>query len=465
VVVNDDPLPVLTAVAEPSHEAALVAGFGRPELAIRVVRRCVDLVELLSAATAGTARAALVSADLRGLDRAALAHLAAYGVVTVGLAADEPGERLLHQLGAALVVPADAAVEQVAGALRAAAALPHTTAPATTDALDHAGPGGGGSTPAARGAAGPLGPSVEATAQAAGSVIAVWGPTGAPGRSTVALGVADALAAAGTATVLVDADPYGGCLAMLAGVLDEAPGVTAACRAGNAGSLDVARLADCCREVAPHLRLLSGISDAARWPELRPAALTLTLRLARRLAAMTIVDCGFNLEDDEELSYDTLAPRRNAATLAVLEAADRVLVVTSADPVGSTRTIRELPRLAAVLQQPVAELLESGRVLVVANRVRAGLTAGSPAAGVATALERHAGVKLVTALPLDQAAVDRASGRGQLLSEAAPNSALRAAFADLALQLTRHFGSSPANERPRRGHRVRRGRRALVSRG
>ena len=170
------PLTVLTAVAAPSVEAELVAGFADPGLGILVVRRCVDLVELLAAAGVGTARAALVSADLRGLDREALVHLATSGIAVVGLAADEDAERLLHQLGAALVVPAGAPPAQVAGALRAAAA---------------AGPQLASGAPAVRGAL-PLPSTDQPTGP--GTVLAVWGPAGAPGRTTIALGLADAFA-------------------------------------------------------------------------------------------------------------------------------------------------------------------------------------------------------------------------------------------------------------------------------
>src|ERR1700712_3922583 len=113
---DDRPLPVLTAIVNPSLEAALVTGFGRKELGVTVVRRCVDLIELMSAAAAATARVALLSSDLRGLDREALAHLAAHGLSVVGLADTEAGERFLHQLGANLVVAAAASPEQVAGA-------------------------------------------------------------------------------------------------------------------------------------------------------------------------------------------------------------------------------------------------------------------------------------------------------------------------------------------------------------
>ena len=67
------------------------------------------------------------------------------------------------------------------------------------------------------------------------------------------------------------------------------------------------------------------------------------------MAAWTVVDTGFALERDEELSYDTMAPRRNGATLSALEAADVVLAVGAADPVGMQRLVRGLGELAEVL--------------------------------------------------------------------------------------------------------------------
>ena len=71
-----------------------------------------------------------------------------------------------------------------------------------------------------------------------GAVIAVWGPTGAPGRSTVAMGIADEAAAAGHAVILIDADVYGGVLAAAFGLLDESPGLAGACRMASNGRLD-----------------------------------------------------------------------------------------------------------------------------------------------------------------------------------------------------------------------------------
>jgi MinD-like ATPase involved in chromosome partitioning or flagellar assembly len=455
-MLDDRSLPVLTAIVNSSLEAALVAGFARPDLGITVVRRCVDLVELLSAAAAGTARVALLSSDLRGLDRESLAELGSHGVSVVGLAAGEAGERLLHQLGANLVVAASASPEQVAGAMLSAA-----EAPPGPEALVRTSSAEPADYPAA---------DEPASEPAPGRVIAVWGPTGAPGRTTIALGLADALAGQGVSTMLIDGDPYGGTIAAYTGLLDESPGVTAACRAANAGLLDVPRLAECCRELGPRLRVLTGLSYPARWPELRPASLERVIELSRRLAAVTVIDTGFCLEDDDELSYDTLAPQRNAATLASLRNADQVVVVAGADPTGVARLIRELPALAEVLAAPLAELVANGRLTVVMNRLRPGLVAGNPLAGVTLATQQHVGITPAHQIPLDQAAADATHGRGQLLSEAAPNSALRHAIAQLTAAVG---GVVPIAAEPfkrgrrrriRTGHSALRKRRNLASR-
>jgi Mrp family chromosome partitioning ATPase len=208
-------------------------------------------------------------------------------------------------------------------------------------------------------------PEVEA---GSGRLVAVWGPTGAPGRTTVAVNVAAELAASGVPTLLADADVYGGVVAQVLGFLDEAPGLAAASRLANNGQLDLAALAAAAPQAAPNLRVLTGISRADRWPELRPSALDQVWLLCRSLAAVTVVDLGFCLEQDEELSFDTAAPRRNGATLATLDAADTVLAVGAADPVGMQRLVRGLAQLREVLPGALPR--------VVLNRVRRG-TVGS----------------------------------------------------------------------------------------
>jgi MinD-like ATPase involved in chromosome partitioning or flagellar assembly len=417
---------VFTAVTGAAWESELVGALDRADHGVTVVRRCVDVSELVAAAATGTGQAALLSAELRRLDGEAIARLGAAGVAVVGLVepGDERAAERLRQLGVRHVLPADADPETIAQALR--------------DAVE-------GASPAGRDMADPraalpalgLPEAPEDRPTGLGSIVAVWGPTGAPGRTTVAVGIADEAARLGTSTLLVDADVYGGVIAQVLGLLDESPGLAGAARLAGSGSLDSAAVVRLAWAVRPHLRVLTGLARADRWPELRPRAVAAVLEEARRLAGCTVVDCSFNLEDDEELSFDTAAPRRNGATLAVLEAADTVLCVSGADPVALQRSVRALDELRDVLPEvdPV----------VVVNQVRRGPVPGDARQEIAAALERFAGREVRFFLPADRKATDAALASGRTLAEVAPGSPLRVALRSLAAAVT--GVPEPANRR------------------
>jgi Flp pilus assembly CpaE family ATPase len=410
-------LQVVTAVTGAAWEVTLVSALDRADHGVTVVRRCVDLPDLLAVAATGAAQAALLSAELRRLDADAVARLEAAGVAVVGLV--EPGDdaaaERLRRLGVVRVLPADSDTAEIAQALREA------VEGAPVASRDIADPRAALPVPAE-----PR-PSVESSA-GRGRVVAVWGPTGAPGRTTVAVGLADEAARLGVRTLLVDADVYGGVVAQLLGLLDESPGLAGAARLATSGGLDGAALARLSWTVRPQLSVLTGLARADRWPELRPRAVSAVLEEARRSADLVVVDCSFCLEEDEELSFDTAAPRRNGATLAVLEAADTVLCVSGADPVALQRTIRALDELADVL--PDVE-----PVLVV-NQVRRGPVAGRPESEIAVVLERFAGRQVGTFLPVDRRGTDAALAEGRTLAEVAPTSPLRTGLRGLAAELT-----------------------------
>jgi len=440
--VSGPAVPVIAAVTGASWEAALVAGLEREPSGITVVRRCVDLADLLAVATTGTARAALLSAELRRLDRDALSRLAAARVAVVGLftPGDEAAAARLRSLGVGQVRPADAAPADIAAAVAVAVQAMPSLASSGPDAawsrpldgLDDVYPDSTG-VPT-------TGVPVE---PGSGRLVAVWGPTGAPGRTTVAVGVAGELARSGVSTLLADADVYGGVVAQVLGFLDEAPGLAAAARLANNGALDVVGLARAAPQVGPGLRVLTGISRAERWPELRPAALEQVWETARSLAAMTVVDCGFCLEQDEELSFDTTAPRRNGATLTTLARADVVLAVGSADPVGVQRLVRGLTQLREVVPGVAPR--------VVLNQVRRTAIGPDPQRQLREALERYTGIGDVWFVPLDREAVDAAVLQARVLGEVAPGSAVRAAMAALAAGLVGQPSAAQHSKRRRRG--------------
>lgn len=428
-------VPVVTAVSDAVWEADLVAALERSDLGVDVVRRCVDLADLLATAATGQARAVLLSSDLRRLDREALTRLAVSGVAVVALAppGDEQAERRLRQLGVEQVLPADATSAEVAAAVVDAVARAAAPSAGVRASLSEPRAALDGAAPASQPGAD------EPSADEAGTVVAVWGPAGAPGRTTVAVGLASEVALTGRSALLVDADVYGGAVAQVLGLLDESPGLAAACRAANTGALDVAALAGLARAVSPGLRLLSGIARADRWPELRPAGVEVVLDQARRLAAVTVVDCAFSLEQDEELAYDTAAPRRNGATLAAVAGADTVVAVGSADPVGLQRLVRGLAELR--------EAVPGVEPVVVVNRLRSTAVPGDAATEVRAALQRYAGVEVTALVPLDVAGLDGALARGRTLAEAAPTSPARRALLELAHGLV----GEPVPARRRRG--------------
>lgn len=396
----------MIAALDPAWESELVAAV-EATAGYTVARRCADLADLLAAAAAGHGEIALVSADLRALDRPALHELASHGVEAAGVVGpgDEPGELRLRQLGVAVVLRADLASHEIDDALGSIEAVRARQQPAAG-----ADPVGG------------EGRDEGAPSPTAATVIAVWGPTGAPGRTTVALNLAAELALR-EPTLLVDLDTYGSSVAQALGLLDEAPGVAAAARVADQGGLDLAGLARVAPEVSHGLRVLTGMPRAGRWTELRAASVAHVLTTTRGLARFVVVDCGFAIEDDEELSYDTLAPRRNAATLTALEEADELVVVGTADPIGLQRLVRAVQDLAAV---------PSPTPRVVVNRVRATAVGPRPEHRIREALGRFAGLDDPVFLPLDQQTLDGAVFAGTTLAEFAPQSELRRAMASLA---------------------------------
>ena len=175
----------------------------------------------------------------------------------------------------------------------------------------------------------------DAGGAAPGRVVAVWGPTGAPGRTTVALNLAAELRTS-------EPDPAG----RPRHLRGSGRPVPRACSTRRPVSprrpAPRTRARSTCRRwpgwprrSSPGLRVLTGMPRAQRWTELRAAVGRAGphrgpppgLGRRRRLR--------LRVEDDEELSYDTVAPRRNAATLTALEAADELVVVGAADPVGA----------------------------------------------------------------------------------------------------------------------------------
>lgn len=369
---------VVLAASGALWESAAVRGVeDAPDLAL--VRRCVDVAELIAVAQAGGVDVAVVDLDVPDLDLDAVRSVQAAGATVVGLGEPDRAQ--------ALDVSLVGAGQDVVDAVRSVDVA--RRAPDPTAADGHAAP--------------------------RGRLVTVWGPAGAPGRSTLALTLADALGSREHRVALVDADTYGGAQAQLLGLLDEVSGLMASCRSANQGRLD--DVADHLQAVRPGLAVLTGVPRADMWVHVRRAALERVVDRLLEAHDTVVADVGFCLEPGEGVA----GAGRNQTTAALLERADTVVAVGRADPVGLTRLVRGLHDLRDLgVEDPV----------VVLNQARPGIAWS--AEEVSATVQRLAGATPAVVLPLDADTVDTAVLRGSTPGEVAGSSPFVAGVARLA---------------------------------
>ena len=389
---------VVLAVSSVAEDAIAAAIAAHPSLSL--VRRCADLAEALATASAGVATVAVVSPQPH-LDRVSLTELTHMGVRVVGVAADEGDRRALTALGIVVVDESDPD-----GVARLAATAP---VPAPTPAPE--------------------------TPTPSGAVVAVWGPTGAPGRTSVSVNLAAQVARERT-VVVADLDVNGAAVAQALGIANETPGVAALARAAAQGSVDSDAVRRLTVRAGERLSVLTGLQRASRWAEVAPAALEGAWPALRAAADVTVLDLGFGVLATE---------RRDGATIAALAEADVIVAVGSGDPVGMQRLVDALADLGDAV--PDAR----DRTLVVVNRVRATVAGPQPERQVADALARYAGVSEAWMIPWDPRTADAAALRGATWLEVAPRAASTRAVVVLAnavlRALEREVGDTPAPSR------------------
>lgn len=404
-------IDVLLAVPDCTQEPDLVAG--ALSHGLRIQRRCVDAADLLAAAAADPTSAVVLSAALPRLSRDAIDRLAgASGRLIVGLVPDDAAKVRLLGLGLTQVVrigpAAPATLRQLGEALSA-----------VRRAAEHQEPGvwaTGTWIPTKPDDHSPKYASGDPSTREPGIIVAVWGPMGAPGRTTVAIGVAESLAESGRRVCLVEADTYGPSVAMTLGVLEESSGLVVACRHADNGSLTSSTLVGLSRQVRRDWLVLGGLARPERWPDLRGTALERVWDACRQTFDVTVIDVGFCVEDADG-SSEWSRPR-NAAALTALAAANRVIAVADGSARGAARLVVAWPTFSSRI--PLA------RTTIVRNRAQRGDRAWLEAI-------RAGGINAaVNALPSDERALSACWDRGRSLGEGSPRSRIRRSLVELA---------------------------------
>ena len=365
-------LTVIVAGGGAGWEASVLGEIHRAG-ALQLHRRCLDVAEVL--ALSPHCDAAVLSTDLPGLDADTVLALCRDGVRVIGVGDPDRASRL----GMEFAHPGE--VE--------------------SSVLNS--PGGAAPAPA-------------------GSLIVVWGPHGAPGRSVIAASIAAALSKTGQLVTLVDADSRGGTLAQLFAVLDDVSGLVAACRSANGG--DLRAIEDHAITVDPGLRLVTGVARAEMWAQVRLGPFEVVVRHISEGGDAVVIDVGPGLDQH---------------TRHLLTVADRVIVVGKSEPVGLARLVRSLHDL-----QSLGSAI-SAKALIVVNQMRS--ASMWTERDVTDAVNRLAGVRPEVFIPADFMTLDTAALRGKVPSQVVSSSPFVSGIGEIVDRL-----GIPAHNRLERRH-------------
>lgn len=344
---------ILLGVRNPEYERQLLTALSAG--GFDVGGRCLDGPSLV--AQANEVDGVLASADLHRLTFDSLEMVRNGGTPLVLLV--EPADIVQFE-GLAYLAPTACSGADIVGALRAAiqrGAIQEVTPATECEAEDSARP------PVAHG----------------GQGIALVSGKGAPGTTTLAIGLAAALGQQGGGVVLVDADLRGGGVAPYLD-LDPRRGLIGLTVAPPSAGVVGTELQD-----ANGFSVLAGIERPEMRDRVTPEQLVTALAVLRERFDFTVVDGG-----------QLLPGIASDAANAVVRNADQVLVVTTADLAGLWNTRHCLRYLQESLGLP------RERLALVVNR-----HAGRHEYGGAE-VERALGVRVVATVPDDRKAAMRA---------------------------------------------------------
>ncbi len=241
-------------------------------------------------------------------------------------------------------------------------------------------------------------------------VVAVWGPMGAPGRTTVATTLATMLGGETARTLLIDTDPRGGTVATSLGLLDEVPGFVAICRLAARGELDstqIDRLASRYRFPGGEIDVLTGLARTLRDTDAQRDSVDQAMAALRSHYEAIVIDLGSDLPPSDQGTPQESTPGA-ALNAQLLEEADVVWAVIDASPVGVARFARAQSAFDAVRSgKPVRYWL---------NKVDPARRALGDEAVLSEALWRFTGVGEYWSIPHDFVSTQRARMAGEGLA-------------------------------------------------
>jgi len=379
---SDRPPRVVLAIGNPERERQLLNALR--EGGATIAGRCLDGPSLVQQAIAASADVVLASAGLHRLTGASLIAVQEAGVPMVLLAAAAEAE---SYEGLAYVLPAASDGPVIIAALHEAIRRGAVANPPTADnrsAPERAAHG----------------------SRANGEVIALISGKGAPGTTTVAIGLAAALGTRDRSVLLIDGDLRGGSVGPCLD-LDPRRGLSGL----SAGPTDRPEAVLDELQDGPGFSILTGIERPEARERLAPERIAAAVSALQERFDVILIDGG-----------ETLSGVTSLVGAALLKSAERVLLVTTADLLGLWNARGSLRFVTDSLGVPPEA------VSAVVNR-----RTGRDQYGEHE-VERALGIRVVAAIPEDPRAARRARADQTPITAAGGKGAR--AIAELASRLT-----------------------------
>lgn len=169
-------------------------------------------------------------------------------------------------------------------------------------------------------------------------LISIWGNPGAPGRTSVAINTAFCLAKTNRPTLLIDLDAIAPSIASSLSLVSEIPGISSVIHDAIYGKLSKSNFDKNIFEISKNLHVITGISNAKRWLELRTTGLIEVLKYASQNYAHIVCDLSSVLPDQiDKDKFDQGIFKRFDHVPKILELSSHIVYVMQANPLSLIR--------------------------------------------------------------------------------------------------------------------------------
>ncbi|MCO8190441.1 MAG: AAA family ATPase [Tropheryma whipplei] len=255
-----------------------------------------------------------------------------------------------------------------------------------------------------------------------GKTIAIWGPAGSPGRTTLSINIAATLASYGKKVILIDLDTFGGVVSIYLGLDDQKSGLAAICYRADSRSFTPEDLLNIAIKVPIRGGLfyfLSGIAHHSRWPEINQPSLLRVIGSAKSAFDYVVMDLSFALDS---VGQDT----RGRLNYTLMGSGDFLVMVGRGDPIGICRFIRAWPEV------PKAQNGRSLSIIPVINMVRHTAVGSRPTKQLREVICEYTSFQQVWQIDFDQKVCDALLLRGKTIVDCMQNSSVAMQIASIA---------------------------------